>query len=553
MTGPAVSPAGPAGAERDSAGDEPPDDPRVGDFDLGEVPSARSIRRFTAQAARAKAGASVGSLLTDVYTAVTSVVISVLIVLGVVQQLGSALPPAPPAHASGGLSLPALVALVLLAAAGALLSTAGRLGPVGAEGAQAAWWLPLPVDRRGLLRPSARRVPLVAALAGASVVVVLEAGLLARSGGDLLRAGLLGACLAGVVVLAAALAQTRGVPRRRIALAGDVVLVTAPVLATLVVLTGRTPAALPSPSWLVVVGAAATAALLATAVDRRLGVLPGRTLREGGSVATQAVGAVVSLDSRELGRALTGGVAPSVRRRVSRLRTARGPATALVTADLVVLRRSLRHVVQIVVAAGLPVLATAVPQLASTVGVLVAVLAGGWMAASASAEGARWAEMAPVLDRLLPLGHRTVRRLRMVVPGVVALLWSLVAFAVVGRWAGATQDWLMLGVVAAPVWAAAAVRAAYRPAPRWDKPLVATPAGALPTGVLSVIARGPDLVAFCLLPLWIAIGLGTVTTLMVTAQVWLSVIAVMIASSTAEKGWMERMLDDQEQRKGAAA
>ncbi|ADG75192.1 conserved hypothetical protein [Cellulomonas flavigena DSM 20109] len=529
------------------------DDPRVGDFDLGEVPTAREIRRFTARAARARAGAGVGALLTDVYTAVTSVAISVLIVLGVVQQLGASLPPAPPTHAPGGLSLPVLVVLLLLAGAGALLSTAGRLGPVGAEGPQASWWLPLPVDRRGLLRPAAARVPAVAALAGAVVVVVLDAGLLARGGAELVRAGLLGALLSAGVVLGAAVAQAR-VPRRRLALAGDAVLLAAPVLAALVVLSGRTPATLPSPSWLVVLLTALVAAALAVVVDRRLEHLPGRTLREGGSVATQAVGAVVSLDSRELGRALTGGAAPSVRRRVARLRTARGPATALVTADLVVLRRSLRHVVQVVVAVGLPVLATLVPQLASPAGVLVAVLVGGWMASSASAEGARWAEMAPVLDRLLPLDDRTVRRLRMVAPGLVALVWSLLTFTAVGRWQGATSDWLVLAVAAAPVWAAAAVRAAYRPAPRWDKPLVATPAGALPMGVLQVVARGPDLVAFCLLPLWVALGLGTVTTFMVTAQVALSTIAFAVASSTAEKGWMERLLEDQDaQRRGGAA
>lgn len=529
------------------------DDPRVGGFELGEVPSARSIRRFTAQAARARAGASIGSLLTEVYTAAVSVALSVAIVLGIVQQLGDSLPQAPAVQQPGGLSLPVLVAVLLLAATGALLSTSGRLGPVGAEGAQAAWWLPLPVDRRGLLRPAAARLPAVAALAGGTVVVVLEAGLLGRGGGDLVRVGLLGAGAGAVVVLAAAVAQTWGASRRRTALAGEVVVAAAPLLAALVVLTGRSPATLPSPSWLVVAGTAALAAVLAVVVDRRLGTLPAGTLREGGSVATQAVGAVVSLDSRELGRALSGGAAASSRRWTSRLRTARGPVTALVTADLVVLRRSPRHVVQLVVAAGLPVLATVVPQLASVVGVLVAVLLGGWMASSASAEGARWAEMAPAVDRLLPLDDRTVRRLRMVVPAAVMLVWSLVALGAVGRWVGATPDWLVLAVASTPVWAAGAVRAAYRPAPRWDKPLVATPAGALPTGVLQVIARGPDLVAFCLLPLWVAIGLGTVTTVMVSAQVVLSVIAVTIASSTAEKGWMERVLEEQDQRKGAGA
>lgn len=526
-------------------------DPVVGDFGLGEVPSPREIRRFTARAARARAGHGVGKLLGDLYTVLSSVAISVLIVLGVVQQLGDSLPPPPPVHQPGGLSLPALVAVLLVAAAGALLSTAGRLGPVGAEGPQVTWWLSLPVDRRGLLRPAALRLPVLAALAGASTVVVLEAGLLQRPGGELVRAGLTGAALAAVVVLLAAVAQTRGIVRRTVSRVGDAVMVLAPVVAALVVLTGRTPTHLPAPGWPVVVTAAVLAAVLAVVVDRRLGALPGRTLREGGSVATQALGAVVSLDTRELGRALSGGVAADVRRRVSRLRTVRGPVTALVTADLVLLRRSSRHVVQVVVAAGLPVLVSVVPQLASPAGLVLAVLVGGWMASSAGAEGARWAQIAPVLDRLLPLDDRTVRRLRMAVPGLVALVWSVVVGLALGRWAGGTAAWLALTVAAAPVWAAAAVRAAYRPAPRWDAPLVATPAGALPMGVLQVLSHGPDLVALCLLPTWLALGLGTVTPVLVGVQMALAAVAVRIASSTDDRTWTERALDP-DGRGGAA-
>ena len=136
------------------------------------------------------------------------------------------------------------------------------------------------------------------------------------------------------------------------------------------------------------------------------------------------------------------------------------------------------------------------------------------------------------------------------------IVWAAVALAAlgaVGIWAGAPLDWVLLGLAAVPVWAAAAVRAAYRPAPSWDKPLVATPAGALPTGVLQVVARGPDLIAFCLLPLWIAIGLHTVTTVMVTAQVVLSTVAVLIGSSVHDKGWLERMMEEQDERKKAGA
>jgi hypothetical protein len=121
------------------------------------------------------------------------------------------------------------------------------------------------------------------------------------------------------------------------------------------------------------------------------------------------------------------------------------------------------------------------------------------------------------------------------------LAWSLVVFAALGRWAGATGDWLALGVAATPVWAASAVRAAYRPAPDWNKPLVSTPMGALPTGVLGVIARGPDLVVLCLLPTWIAILLRSAGPALLVVQAILSLIAVLVASSTNTKSWVDRM------------
>ncbi len=522
-------------------------------YGTGPVPAARSIRRFTAEAARVRADAHVGALLSDVYSAVLSVVIAVGIALGVVQQLRVALPPAPAVATPGGLSLPVLVAVLLVGAAGALLSLAGRLGPVGAGGAEAAWWLTLPVDRRGLLRPAAVRLPVLAAVTGAVVVGLLDAGLLGRGGAELVRSAAVGAAGAAALVLLAALVQSSGVPRRTTALAGDALLVAAPLAAVLLVATGTAPATLPVPGWALVAVAAALVVGLAVLVDARLGRLPARTVRESGSVATQAVGAVVSLDSRELGRALAGGVLRPARRWSSRLRTARGPATALVTADLVLLRRSPRHLVQVAVAVLVPALVTVVPQLASPVGVVLAVVLGGGAAASAGAEGARWAEMAPVLDRALPLRHTTVRRLRMVVPALVALVWSVLALTAVARWAdGPVVDWLALAVASTPVWAAAAVRAAYRPAPDWGKNLVATPAGAVPTGVLAVIARGPDLVALCLLPTWVAIGLATVTTPVLTAQLVLSAVAVVVGSSTHEKGWLERTLEGDSGRQPAA-
>ena len=521
------------------------DAPAVAPFDVGEVPYASAVRRYTTRAGRARATAGVGSLLSDVYYAVVSVVISVGLAYGVAETLRVSLPPAPEVPESG-LSLATLVVVLLVALVGVLLSLAGRLGPVGAGGAEATWWLGLPVDRRGLLRPAARRLPLVAALVAAVVVALLDAGLLGDGPLGTATAAATGALVAASVVLAAGVGQSAGVSRRSTAVVGDLVLAVTPVLAVGLELAGRHVDALPTPPWPGVAALALLVGLLAWLLDSRLDRIPARALQESGSVAAQAVGAAVSLDSRELGRALTDSAAPPARRFVSRLRTARGPASALVTADLVALRRSTRHVVQLVVSALVPVLVAGVPQLATPGGVVVAVLLAGYVAASATGEGARRAEMAPVLDRLLPLDDRTTRRLRTVVPAAAMLLWSLVVLAAVGRWAGDLAGWLPLAVAGAPVWACAAVRAAYRPAPDWGGPLVSTPAGALPTGVGAVLARGPDVALLGLLPWWISILLQRTTETLLLVQLVLAGIAFAVATSVRTRPLLEQLQEQAE-------
>ncbi|CAL8972351.1 MAG: hypothetical protein BGO38_12915 [Cellulomonas sp. 73-145] len=531
--------------------------PAVLPGERGELPSAQAVRRFTAAAGRTRAGAGVGSLLSDVYYAVIMLAIAVGVALGVAQQLRVALPPAPAVAAPHGLNLPTLVTVLVAGLVGVLVSLAGRLGPVAAGGAEASWWLSLPVPRRGLLRPAARRLPLVAAAAGAVVVALLDAGLLADGGDRVLRAAAAGALGSVLLVLLAAVGQSLGVARRHTALVGDLVLAAAPLVAIGLTLAGTRVGALPVPSWPLLVVAAVVVVGLAAVVDRRLDRIPARTLRESGSVVTQAIGAVVSMDSRELGRALSAGSESPARRRISRLRTVRGATSALITADLVLLRRSSRHVVQLAVAALVPLLATVVPQLAAPAAVLLALLLSGMVAQSATAEGARRGEMAPVLDRALPLAAKTVRRLRMVVPGGVMLVWNLVVFAGLGRWAADVPGWLALAVAGTPVWAAGAVRAAYRPAPDWNKPLVSTPMGALPTGVASVIARGPDVLVLGLLPTWIAVLLRTVSPTLLLVQAALAVVAVLISSSLATGGvmdWMARqqeLLEEEKKKTGA--
>jgi hypothetical protein len=225
------------------------------------------------------------------------------------------------------------------------------------------------------------------------------------------------------------------------------------------------------------------------------------------------------------------------------MRLVRGPLSAVVVADLTVLLRSPRHLVQLVVSALVPVVVVITPQLAGALGVVVAVLVSGYVGMLATAEGARRAEMAPIVDRLLPLSAARVRRVRLVVPGVAMLLWSAVAFAAVGRWEGDVAGWLLLGVASAPVWAGAALRGAYRPAPNWQGPLVATPMGALPGGVAGVLSRGPDVAVLGMMPVVICVALGTVVPALVLIQVVASAIALAFGSSTSTKTMMDRMAE----------
>ncbi|HEX5332318.1 MAG TPA: DUF6297 family protein [Cellulomonas sp.] len=517
----------------------------VGPAATGSFPTGRSIRRYTAAATNLRSGASVGELLGDVYYVVITTAIGIGMALGIAGQLRASLPAGEPATAgTSSLSLPGLVLVLVVGLAGVLLSLAGRLGPVGSAAAEATWWLGLPVDRRGLLRPSARRLPLLAAVVGAVVFGVLDGGLLGdHHGGQVVVAALAAGLASATLVLAASLAQTFDVRRGATSLVGDLVLAAAPVLAVLGVVLGWHPAGLPAiPVWSLA-GLVVVVAGLAVVVDRRLHHIPSRSLRVSGSVASQAAGAVVSMDSRELGRALTDSAAAPRRRRSARFGLVRGPVSALISADAAVLLRSVRHLVQVVVAALVPVLVGAVPQLAGRLGFAIALVVAGSVAMTATGEGARRAEMSPILDRLLPLAAREVRRLRMAVPGIVMLVWSLVAFGAVGAWAGDLTSWLTLGVVSTPVWAGAAVRAAYRPAPDWGGALVSTPMGALPAGVTMVLARGPDVVVLGLVPVLIAVALGHVPSAVVIAQVAVSAIVFAVCSSTSTKSMMERMTD----------
>ncbi|PPK95348.1 hypothetical protein CLV92_106169 [Kineococcus xinjiangensis] len=494
------------------------------------------MRGWTRRRARARSVHGLGALLEDLYTALLAFAMTAASLLSVAEDLGADLRVGRGAPVVDGPFLDPGWIAVLLAAAGvvALAGLAARTGPVSLTWAQSAWWLPLPVDRRTLLRPAALRWPAVAAVLGAAPGAGLVLVLAARPDATALACGaVLGAATAAAAVLLPALAQTAGAEQaaRRVA---DTALAALPLAGVLVAVLAVPRLVLSVPPALPVLVVLATCGA-AFAVDVLSPMVRDRSLREHGDTTGQAHLALLSLDLGGLSAALSAQRRVRVRP-VSRLLAAsrwptarwRAPA-ALVCADLLLLLRTPRALLRLAVTACLPVAALAAP---SPWPVVLAVLVGGYAGAAPTAAAVRAAQLCPALDALLPLGDAAVRAHRMVVPVAATALWGAAAGALLGLSTGGVGEWVLLGALAGPVWGAAAVRAARRPAPDFARPLIATPMGAVPTGLGAALATGPDVALVGALPMLLALVGSGPSPLLVPVQAVLTVLALLVAAAT---------------------
>ncbi|WP_209308934.1 DUF6297 family protein, partial [Blastococcus sp. CT_GayMR16] len=250
---------------------------------------------------------------------------------------------------------------------------------------------------------------------------------------------------------------------------------------------------LPGVSWPAAVGLAVVAALLLVAADRGLGRLDAGSLRASGAAASFASASVFSLDTRDLGRALSAGPRRP-RGRGRRLALVRRPWQAVAAADLLLLARSPWQCGQLVVATAVPVLAARTDGLdrlpaAATVGLLL-----GWLAAAVTVgHPSRFAHAAPAIDRLLPLSSGQVVAARCVAPVLVLTGVCGLSGLLVGLGSPDPLAWAALALGAVPAWTAAALRGAYRPELDWSGPVVATPMGVLPAGIVATLVQGADI------------------------------------------------------------
>lgn len=513
-----------------------------------EAMSGAALRALTAKARRGHGGAGLGALIGDAYTYLLTAAVAVAMAVSGAGVLGAELDTTTP-QASAGVAW--LWWVGSLAALGLLLGLLARLGPVGVGAPGALWWLTTPADRPGLLRPvlagwlaatgaiGAVIGAAVAALVGAPVGTVGMAALGGAGGG---------VALAAAATLSQVLRGNPAIRGRRLALAGDVL--TALAVAAWIALTETGTIAPATPAMVTAAALVILGVVLAATAATRLGAISGIDLRERGARTGRASFAIVSLDLRELGRVLTDTGRDS-RRRLARLGGVRGPVTALVAADWLLLTRSPRQLAMLATSLGIPfAMEVAGGSLPLVLGGLVV---GAYLAATAVGVGARAAEDAPALDRVLGMSARATRAARLVLPSVVLLVWvlativlrdSLGSGAVVGAGTGAGTAglvetlivWLPMAVLLAIGLAAAAVRAAYRKPPDWGGQLVVAPGGiAYPPGVITSLTLGPVLNLVATLPALVAFAVGPQPVLLLAQLIVSGILAAVAAHVSSLK------------------
>jgi hypothetical protein len=409
----------------------------------------------------------------------------------------------PPAQAAAG------AALVIAAAAG-LLMLAQVLGPLALSPADASWLLLSPLRRRDVLRRPATTAAVVSALAGAliGVLALAMAGPYLRHGPRhalwswLLPSAVSGACFFAAATLAAMLAQPRS--RWRFWLRVGCAVVS--VAAGLGALAGERWTALPrhvtgvfadvstSAILWVMAAAATTLCAIALLLWRALPRFPAGLLSSDSARAGRTLLAVTFLnvplltwiaeDSHWRGRQLTARPWPDPFRArpvddhaasPGASRPALAAAWALAWVDW---RRLGRRPALLLALAG----STLAPALAGGAltgqargyGTAAVLLCGGIAAGVQGTAATRRDANDPTLFRLLGVDFRTALRMRAILPALLATGWLLLSLTLLVL-ARVLTGWLwpLLGLLAGPGLAAAALRIAR-------------------TGPISPAEQGPD-------------------------------------------------------------
>ena len=473
--------------------------------------TARELRRQIRQWRRGRADARLVDVIGDAYVAIFSTLIlgsmlgSVLVHTGALTARSCDGGPCQSARFWG----PWLITLGVLTLAGAL---ARMFGPVFVSAATSSWLLATPVRRRSfLIGPLLLIAATCSALVGATA---LAATAVAGFGAAPIIVATGGALLVGLLLVAVwAILQASGAPR---VLGSALVWIPGLVLEAGLLLTWHDdlhPRAVPGDVdtlWLGILTGLLVLAVVAIVVAvARLDRIRNRDLAAGGQLGAALSGALATLDLSLIYDVVTG----QRWRRRGQVRSRRGGPRglgALIWLDAVRLWRSPSRLLLVIAATPIPYAARVLG--AGSVTAVIAVVAG-FLAALPLLVGLRVLTRTPGLARMLPFPAAQSRAVALVVPGCCLLIYGILATS-------ATPNPIPVALGAL---AAAARWVTGRP-PDYGRPLVSTPAGAVPANLYGSALRGFDVALLTGLPLLIPNGNGPVLSMALSAVVLLVLI-----------------------------
>ncbi|WP_315915667.1 DUF6297 family protein [Arthrobacter sp. lap29] len=520
--------------------------------------SAKEIRQYTFRAGLSRTQGGLMELISEVYTSIlgglTLVTMAGALIVALRHSLGvgdeSALLASAVAPGFHSVTLLQASATVLLTLAAGLLTLEMTMGPVAMSVPQTAWWLGLPVRRRGFIQPGFLKSMAWPSIAAVIVVLPLSLGMAADpTPGNLALAVLCGLGLAWLLYGIAAWCQVTGSGAwLKKAMGAITLLAPLTLVATALynnvagtsAITGRQTAwleYLPT-SWplLVADGARWPLLLLALAlgllalVYLNLERITTAALKKSAAAGAYAASSLLSMDATELSRSFSTGPATGNSRVRLKLIFTKGTANArsiktLASTHATMALRSPATLLRVLVLAAIPASLASVEFLGNAILIAVAIYLCAHFSATALGATARFSAGNPAVDTLMPLPAKTVRQVHYIVPGAAMTLWAIICFGLLLALGVGSPALLILALLAGPGLGAATLRAGFRPAPDWNMPALAGPAGPVPTGAIRAFLIGPDLSLIVLLPVLICLISGGVPSIAFPIQLTLTFLA----------------------------
>lgn len=520
--------------------------------------SAKQIRQYTFKAGLSRTQGGLMELISEVYTsilgALTLLTMAGALIMALRHSLGvgdeSALLASAVAPGFHSVTLLQASTTVLLTLAAALLATEMTMGPVAMTLPQTAWWLGLPVRRRGFIQPGFLKSILWPTLAAVLVVLPLSLGMAANpTPGNLALAVLCGAGLAWLLYGIASWCQITGSGAWLKKIMGAITFL-APLTLVATALYNNVAGSsaitaaqtswlkfLPT-SWPLLVADGATWPLLIVAlalgllalVYANLERITTAALKKSAAAGAYAASSLLSMDATELSRSLSTGPSAGTSRVKLPMIFKKGTVHArsiktLASTHATMALRSPSTLLRVLVLAAVPASLASVEFLGNAILIAVVLYFCAHFAVTALGATARFANGNPAVDTLMPLPATTVRRVHYVVPAVVMTLWAPVCFGLLLALGVGSAPLLILAIFAGPGLGAATLRAGFRAAPDWNMPAVAGPAGPIPTGAIRAFIVGPDLSLIVLLPVLICLISGGVPSIAFPVQLTLTWLA----------------------------